>query len=78
MPHPEKCPDCSGSLSEIKILDTESAITNKNGLFDLIYTAPDATRSLLGFGKLPIRGDVAAMMCDNCHRIVLYGVPRET
>lgn len=78
MPQPKNCPDCTGSLSAITILDTESAITNKTGLFDLIYTAPGATRSLLGFGKLPIRGEVAAMMCDKCHRILLYGVPRET
>ena len=78
MPVLSKCPDCSGALHEIKILDTESAITNKNGLFDLIYTDPDATRSMLGFGKLPIRGDVTAVMCDACGRILLYGIPRES
>ena len=44
----EKCPDCAGPLNEIKILDTESAITTKIGLFDLIYTVPDAKRSMFG------------------------------
>ncbi len=67
-----------GPLKEVRILDTESAITNKNGLFDLIYTAPGAKRGMLGLGKIPISGDVASLMCDHCHRILLYGVPRDS
>ena len=71
------CPDCDGPLEEIKILDNESAITRKTGLFDLIYTDPDAKRSFFG-GKIPISGDVRSKICGACHRILLYGVPRDS
>jgi hypothetical protein len=72
-----ECPDCTGPLDEIRILDTESAITRKTGLFDLVYTAPDAERSFWG-GKIPVSGDVSAWICGKCHRILLYGVPRDS
>ena len=77
MPEKRECPDCTGVLEEIRILDTESAITRKSGLFDLIYTDPNAERAFLS-GKIPISGDVAAFMCVKCHRIFLYAVPRES
>jgi hypothetical protein len=70
------CPDCTASLDPIRILDNESAITRKTGLFDLIYTAPDAERAFWS-GRIPISGHVVSYMCGKCQRIFLYGVPRE-
>jgi hypothetical protein len=38
--------------------------------------APEAKRSFWT-GRYPIEGKVAACMCDDCGRILLYGEPRE-
>ena len=44
---------------------------------DLEYTVAGAKRSFWT-GRLPVEGTIAAFMCDDCGRILLYGRPRET
>jgi hypothetical protein len=69
----KKCPDCRGSLKEIKVIDKAGSVANLHS--ELEYTVPEAHRSYWT-GHFPVEGKIAAYMCDGCGRVLLYGHPR--
>ena len=65
----QKCPHCEGTMYRIKLIDK----TGEGSYHaDLEYTLSQAERSFW-LGRFPVEGKVAASMCDNCGRILLYG-----
>ena len=70
MPHETGCPDCSGSLEEIRLVDKTTV--SGGGHQDLEYAVPESKRSFWD-QKFPVAGKVAAFMCQSCGRITLYG-----
>ena len=62
------CPDCSQPLQPIAIVDRGDLDSQK----PLQYRAADAKRGW--FTGYPIAGNVEALMCSGCGRILLYGV----
>lgn len=62
------CPDCSGALHAIRIIDK----AHNGGHTQLEYTLPEARRSFWT-GRYEIAGKVTAYLCESCGRIVLYG-----
>ncbi len=65
-----ECPDCEHSMTEIRLLDR-----TYGGEGDVEYTIPNVKRSFWT-SRYPVTGKVAAFMCDECGRIVLYGTRR--
>lgn len=65
-----KCIECSGGMQKIKLIDK----AHLNMQTELQYTAGDA-RSRFWSGGFPIEEKVAALMCQVCGRIALYGEP---
>lgn len=65
-----KCPDCQSSMSPIQIVD-DTVEGIGLGSFNLArrkgleYVGPDAKA-----------GDVVALMCNRCARIILFGRPK--
>jgi len=72
MPNERKCPDCRGSLEEIRLVDKTTV--SGGGHHDLEYTVPEAKRSFWD-QKFPVAGKDDALMCQSCGRITLYGQP---
>jgi hypothetical protein len=75
-----KCPDCQSTMSPIQILDnTVSALGlgsfNMAEQRTLEYVTPGAKASFLD-GTVTPKGEVVALMCDRCARILLFGRPR--
>jgi hypothetical protein len=78
-----ECPDCQGTLTDIKIIDaTSQALDSGISHVELAFASPLASKS--SFTKtLPISGTVKAKLCSGCGRIFLYalsssgGLPRE-
>ena len=64
-----ECPDCEGSMHEIRIIDKAS---HNLPHYDLEYAAADADRSFW-FGQFPIAGKIAAYMCQECGGVRLFG-----
>jgi hypothetical protein len=64
----QSCPDCAEPLQPIAILDR----ADYNIPLPLQYRAVDAKRGWLG--QYPIAGNVEALMCSSCGRILLYGI----
>jgi hypothetical protein len=63
------CPDCDGPLRAIRLIDH----ADRHDQFQQEYAAGDAKRGFwLGF---PIEGTVAALVCEDCGRILLYAEP---
>ena len=66
----QPCPDCGGSLHGIRLIDkTGQASVHA----PLEYALLDAERGFW-LGRYPVQGQVAAMMCNKCGRILLYGI----
>ena len=70
-----KCPDCREDMCPITLLDK----THPSGMHQhLEYALPGAQRSSCWLGgRFPIGGLVAAYICGQCGRILLYGVPNQ-
>jgi hypothetical protein len=68
-PLARKCPDCEGSLHEIKLIDKTGEYSRHD---PLEYALPEAERSFW-LGRYAVEGKVVAYMCDQCGRILLYG-----
>ncbi|HIF00226.1 MAG: hypothetical protein ABGZ53_19600 [Fuerstiella sp.] len=64
-----KC-HCGGELGEIQIVDKTSP--GGGGHQNLEYTVPEAKRSFWT-QSYPVVGEVAALMCQSCGRIALFG-----
>jgi hypothetical protein len=60
----KKCHDCGHTMKAIRITDYMGE--------PIKYTVADAKRSFLR-ELFPVKGKVAACMCDGCGRILLYG-----
>lgn len=67
------CPDCEGRLQPIRLIERAG---EGNAHYELSYAAADAERSWFR-GRYDLAGKVAARMCVNCGRILLYGEPNE-
>lgn len=67
------CTDCGGALHAIQILERGHLNSLQTGLK---YTLPEAKRSFWT-GRFPVEGDVAALICEKCGRILLYGIPKQ-
>jgi hypothetical protein len=65
-----KCPDCASVMHRIRLIDKAHGGRHT----DLEYSLPEARRRFW-LGTYPIEGKVAAFMCDQCARILLYGEP---
>jgi hypothetical protein len=73
MPTPrEICADCGGTTHEIKLVD----LWEYGMQGDAQYTQPE-DKARWWKGGRPIRGTIAAYMCEACGRIAHYGVPKE-
>ncbi|HTN74706.1 MAG TPA: hypothetical protein VL096_05645 [Pirellulaceae bacterium] len=67
------CPDCSGQLCNIKLLDATEATRAGEGVghVELTYAAPDAAATF--FTRAVTKsGVVKAKLCNQCGRIFLY------
>ncbi len=61
------CPDCDGTMKPVRLIDKELG-THR----DVEYTVPEAKRSFWS-SRFPVEGNVAAVMCDSCGRMLLFG-----
>ena len=73
---PTACPDCEGGLEGIQFLDATETTLLMEGIrhVQLAYAIPEASGSVL-LGKVPREGVVKGLMCIECGRILVYGVP---
>jgi hypothetical protein len=72
-----ECPDCKSTMQPIKLIDaTDGPGWDQEGVqhIELAYAAPDAARSFF-LGKIQRLGAVKGLICPECGRIILYGVP---
>ena len=67
--------DCGGELGEIQIVDKTSVDGGSH--HKLEYTVPEAKRSFWR-QAYPVEGEVAALMCQSCGRITLFGRSADT
>jgi hypothetical protein len=65
-----ECPECHGPMYRIRLIDK----THHQAHAELEYTVLEAQRSFW-MGQFPVEGQVAALMCDRCGRLLLYGAP---
>jgi hypothetical protein len=77
-----KCPDCQSSMSPIQIVDNTVeglglGSFNIEKQKTLEYVVPGAKPSFLD-GTLKTTGEIVALMCDRCARILLFGRPRNS
>ena len=63
------CPDCDGSMREIRIIDKGGESLSHH---DLEYAAPDAERGFW-MKRYPVAGKITAYMCQDCGAIRLFG-----
>jgi hypothetical protein len=63
------CPDCNGSIREIRIIDKGGEAPSHH---DLEYTVPDAERSFW-LKQYPVTGKITAHMCQECGAVRLFG-----
>jgi hypothetical protein len=63
-------------MQPIKLIDATEPGWDQEGVqhIELAYAAPDATRSFF-LGKIQRLGAVKGLICPECGRIILYGVP---
>ena len=66
-----KCPECGGSTYQIRVLDTG----HLNAHHTLHYAAIDAKANWLN-GAYPVKGTLAAELCESCGRVTFRAVPR--
>lgn len=66
------CPDCSGVMNPIIMIDK----AHGEGHRAMEYALGGAKPSFF-LRRYPIAGTVSAIMCSQCGRIVLYGVPKQ-
>lgn len=63
------CPECGGAVHEIQLVERAHFNQHQAGL---LYALPEAKRGFWS-GTFPVEGEVAASMCEQCGRILLYG-----
>lgn len=68
-----RCPDCEGSLHEIRIVAASqpSMFGEGSAHRDLGYASPDAESSPI-FGRVPLLGKISGLVCDGCKRVFFY------
>lgn len=66
-----ECIECGGEMQKIKLIDKGHFNTHS----ELEYAAGDA-RTRFWSGGFPVEGKVAALMCQLCGRIALFGEPK--
>jgi hypothetical protein len=64
------CPDCGGTLDEIRIIDK----AHGGGHQALEYALMESKRSFW-MSRYPVEGKIAAYMCGGCGRVLLCGRP---
>jgi hypothetical protein len=67
----EKCPDCEGPLTPIRLID--KAYRPMHGKME--YAAGDAKPGMW-LGRYPIEGQIEGRLCGECGRILLYAKPK--
>lgn len=67
-----QCLRCNTDMHPIQVVETDHAQHRT-----LTYAAIDAKPGFW-FGRLPVAGSVAAMVCPSCGRIEFYAVPNPT
>ena len=67
------CPDCGGELRDITVVERGHANYQAEGLR---YGLPEDRKSFWRLSQ-PIEGNIVSLMCLECGRILLYGVPKE-
>lgn len=74
---PRKCEPCNQEMRPIRLVDATSIGTDHTGMehVDLGYSAIDEQAMWLT-GRVPTLGSVYGVICPECGRIELYGVPR--
>jgi hypothetical protein len=77
-----KCPDCQSSMSPIQIVDNTVAglglgSVNIDKQKALEYVVPGTKPSFFD-GTLKTAGEIVALMCDRCARILLFGRPHNS
>jgi uncharacterized OB-fold protein len=71
------CPDCGAETYPVKLVCApESTWANPPDSVVRYYATKSAKRGWLK-GKFPVKGRVAAEMCQSCGRITLYGIPNQ-
>ncbi len=68
----KSCPDCNEAMTEIRLIDKAHSNVHQ----DVEYALAVAKRGFW-LGRFPVEGKVAAFMCGQCGRIILYGKPKE-
>jgi hypothetical protein len=68
-----KCPDCSGDLYNIKLLDATDSTRSGEGMshVEMSYAAPEASASFFT-RSVAKSGTVKAKLCNQCGRIFMY------
>ena len=75
---PTACPDCSGTMREITLFGRSSQNPISGAAIDaavVYYTDAEAARSTL-MQMFNVEGEVRSLMCRECGRLFLYGVPK--
>lgn len=69
----DDCPDCGGTLVNIKLLDATESTRSGEGMghVEMSYAAPEASASFFT-RSVAKSGTVKAKLCNECGRIFLY------
>jgi hypothetical protein len=66
------CPDCQLPAHEIR-LTFGPGFTN---ISEITYSLPES-RPSFWTSSVPVEGSLAAYLCDQCGRVMLYGIPKD-
>src|SRR6476619_7439884 len=76
---PTSCPDCAGTMREVTLFG-RSAVNPLSGAgvdaAVVYFTGADATRSIW-LSMFKVEGNVRSLLCRECGRMFLYGVPMD-
>jgi hypothetical protein len=73
----QRCPDCDGELQPIKLFARTPTKAGKVDGAVIRYASAEAQRGKWLSATYDVAGKVRAVLCSSCHRIFLYGQPRE-
>lgn len=66
-----RCQDCDGELKDIRLIDQGFRLGTGKIEGDLQYSGAGAKPSWTG--RFPMEGRIAALMCQDCGRVILFG-----
>ena len=69
-----KCQDCDGEMRLIRLIDQGFRLGTGKIEGDVQYSGAEAKPSWTG--KLPVEGKIAAQLCQDCGRVILFGEPK--